>query len=89
MYRLAWIMVLNGKQSGPLQFSRDGKRYGEIDVAIVDAELLNDKIATLEYCVIGSFTREVLWCRARSRINDDAVARECMPAPSASAGSQS
>lgn len=87
MYRLAWIMILNGRQSGPLHFSREGKKYSEIALAIAAAEHLNERIATLEYCVVGDFTREVLWCQAKSRIKEEAIAIECPQAPQTRAGS--
>lgn len=75
MYMVAWMLLMNGKASGPLHFSETGRVYGEILSAIEAAEKANEQVRSFEYCVIGKLTRLVMWSKRGSRIPEDIAAQ--------------
>lgn len=74
MYRIAFMVVMDGRLLSGLYFSSDGRRYTSIDAAIRDAKKQNESVRSLEYIVVSGV--DILWQRVGSRVPPNMQARE-------------
>lgn len=74
MYRIAFMIIRQGRLLSSVYFSSDGRKYGSLEPAIRDAEKQNAAVSSIEYVVVCG--TDIIWQKPGSRVPPNMQARE-------------